>query len=263
MKYLDNDVARLHYNESRDIESSLQRLSVLFRKNPCLIEPFRGMNHEAGDLFSSEGFQLYSTVKKTTLFYDPESHCFFKVIHPLKIKHRILFSITDRAGAVYHTSEYLFLKGVHIQRLEVYGLLKKGSRPILGMKKAAGESLYETLILKGNSIHMAECRTVIDEIVRLHSLGYWFGDAHLSHFFMADGRVTGIIDIEGIRKHRPFTLKNRARDIAGLNHPDLPFTKDEMRALLDYYVTAAGITRKEQFKKYVYYYTERRWKEQA
>jgi len=261
MKYLDNDVTRIHYNESREIESSIKRFSVLFQKNPWLTEPFRGMNHKASDLFSSGGFQLYSTVKKTTLFYDDESHCFFKVLHPLSLKHRILFSITDRAGAVYKTSEYLLQKGVHIQRLAVYGLLKNGGKPIFGMKKAEGESLYETLIVKRENMSMREARTVLDEIVRLHSLGYWFGDSHLSHFFRKDGRITGIIDIEGIRKNRPFALKNLARDIAGLNHPHLPFTQDEMREMLDYYLTAAGITRKKQFKKLLKCYTERRWKE--
>jgi hypothetical protein len=261
MKHLANEVAKIYYSDSKDVELSIHKLSALFKNNPSLIEPFRGVNERAKDLFSSEGFELYPTVKKTTLVYDNASDCFFKILHPLTFKSRIFFAITDRSRAVYETSEYLFLNDVHIQRLEVYGVLKQGRRPIFGMKKASGESLYETLIVKGKSINKTESRTVIDEIVRLHSLGYWFGDSHLSHFFLKDGRVTGIIDIEGIRKNRPFALKNPAKDIAGLNHPDLPFTKDELRELLDYYMTAAGITQKKQFKKHLEYYTDRRWQE--
>lgn len=261
MKCLNNDVLTCFYNEKLELYASIVKFSALIRSNPVLLEPFRGGNRKIEDHCTAEGFQVLPTVKKTTLLYDPVSDCFFKILHPLSLKKKISYAIKDRSKAIYETVEFLLRKGVNIQRIEVYGLLKKGRKPFFGVKKAAGESLYETLIVKGRRISKSESRGVIDEVVRMHALGYWFGDSHLSHFFMEDGRVTGIIDAEGIRKNHHYGLKNRAKDIAGLNHPHLPFSKEEMMDLLDYYLTSAGITQKKQFKKYVQYYTDRRWKE--
>jgi hypothetical protein len=209
----------------------------------------------------AEGFQIYPTVKKTTLLYDPASDCFLKVLHPLSLKHRVQFAVIARSKAIYDTTEYLCSKGVPLQRVEAYGTLTAGSRPLFGVKRADGESLYDIFIRQKQTMNMEHCRAVIGEISRVHSLGFWLGDAHLSHIFVKDGKVSGIIDIDSIRRNRPFMLKNSAKDLAGLNHPELPLSRDDKNSLLDYYLSISGVSRKDKFIRLLKYYTERRWKD--
>jgi hypothetical protein len=259
MKRLENEVACFNYSEA--MHSSISKLSDLIGNNPVILEPFRNISDNIKDLFSSKGFQLYPTVKKTTLFFDPAADCFFKILHPLNLKNRILFLFTDKARSIYNLSEQLWSKGVKIQRVTAYGLIRKCRRPFFAIKKAEGESLYDILIRGGKKISMPMYRTVIDEVGKLHVLGYWLGDAHLSHIFITDEGVSGFIDIDGIRRNSPFMLKNLTKDLAGLNHPDLPLTEDEKKSLLNYYLNTLGIKNEEKFLRLLKYYTERRWKD--
>ncbi len=260
MKRLENETAVFNYS-GEVMHSSIEKLSALIRNSPAVLEPARNMNDNMKDLFSSAGFKLYPTVKKTTLFYDPDTDCFFKMLHPLSFKNRILFLFTDKAGAIYNLSEYLWSKGARVQRVTAYGLLKEGRRPFFAVKRAEGESLYDLMIRGGKKLPMDMLRKVLDETAKFHRLGYWLGDAHLSHIFITDEGVSGFIDIDSIRKNIPYMLKNPAKDIAGLNHPELPLTKDEKKSLLAYYLNIAGIKDENKFLKMLKYYTERRWKD--
>jgi len=261
MKCLKNDVVTCCYNDSPDLHASIERLAGLFRRNPSLLEPFRSISSEIEDHFKAGGFQIYPTVKKTTLLYDPASDCFLKVLHPLNLKHRMQFAVQQRTRVIYKTTEYLFSKGVPLQRVEAYGTLKIGSRPFFVVKRAGGESLYDIFIRRKQTVNMDHCRAVISEISKVHALGFWLGDAHLSHIFVKDGNVSGIIDIDSVRRNRPFLLKNPAKDLAGLNHPDLPLSRDDKNSLLDCYLTLSGIRKKDKFIRLIKYYTERRWKD--
>ncbi len=167
----------------------------------------------------------------------------------------------DKSRAIYHLSERLYQRGVKVQKVTAYGFFKKGRRSCLTIKRAEGESLYDILIRKKRNITIANYRKVIDEVARLHSLGYWFSDAHLSHIFMKDDEVSGIIDIDSMRKNMPYMLKNLAKDIAGLNHPELPLTKDEKNSLMRYYLDISDIHDEKKFLLLLQYFTERRWKE--
>jgi len=236
---------------------------------PLCLEPFRNINEEVKEEFSKEGFRLYATVKATTLVYDPETDCFLKILHPMTIKSRVLFYLTDRARSIYNISEHLLSQGTKVQPVAAYGFIKKGRRPFFAIKKVAGESLYDILIRGGKTPGMETYRNAISEVARIHGLGYWLGDAHLSHIFIKGTEVSGLIDIDGIRKNRPFMLKNLAKDIAGLNHPELPLTKDEKMSLLDHYLDAVEISKKtprrlrgvkKKFIQLIKHYTERRWK---
>jgi len=261
MKHLENEVARVTFTGTEEMHSSISRLSRLVRDNPSILQPFMDADGHVRDILSSEGFRLYPTVKRTTLFYDPSTDCFFKILHPLSLKNRFFFLVTDRAKYVRDISERLLSKGVKTAEVAAYGSFRKGRLPFFAVKRVEGESLYDILIRGKRNIAMSGYRKVIEEISRLHSLGYWLGDAHLSHIFIKDREVSGIIDIDGIRKNYPFKLSNLAKDIAGFNHPGIPLAGDKKKSLFEYYAAMQQIKNKEKFLRMVKYYTERRWKD--
>jgi hypothetical protein len=259
VRCIKNDIGSFCCTE--ELLPVLEKLCEIIRRSPVCLKPFRGINDERKKLFAGGGFQLYPTVKKTTLIYDPVMECFIKILHPLNIKNKIYFLFTDRAKAIYNISEYLFSREIKVQRVIAYGSFNYGLQPFFAVKKAEGESLYDIFIKDRRNISMSEYQRVIDEVAKLHRLDYWLGDAHLSHIFIKDGEVSGLIDIEGAKKNKPFRLKNPAKDIAGLNHPGLPLTKQEKNNLLNYYLQISGINNGARFRQLVKYYTERRWKE--
>jgi hypothetical protein len=258
LKYFENDIAS--FCSPEELLPSLERFCGVIRQHPSCIEPFRGEDRKIAAEFSEGGFKVYPTVKKTTLLYDPASASFLKVLHPLNIKNRTLFFIADRAKSIYTLSERLLSKGVRTVKVVAYGTLKKGRRPFFAVKKAEGESLYDILIRGKKPLPMEAYSHVISEVARLHRLGYWLGDAHLSHIFIKDTVVSGLIDIDSIRQNRPYALRNIAKDMAGLNHPELPLTGSAKKELLKQYIKEAGIGDEKKFIKILKYYTERRWK---
>jgi hypothetical protein len=259
MKYIKNNIASFHCVE--ELQLSLTRLCETVRRSPLCLEPFRGVEKKMEKVFAEGGFQLYPTVRSTTLLYDAASECFLKVLHPLKLKSRIFFALTDKARSIYNISGELISRDVKTVRVLAYGKFRKGSRPFFVCKKAEGRSLKDILLTEGETPGMGTYLNVIGEVSRLHNLGYWFGDAHLSHIFIKEAQVSGIIDIDSIRKNRFFLLENLAKDIAGLNHPDLPLTEDEKKDILDNYIKAAGIKNEKKFIRLLKHYTEQRWKD--
>lgn len=258
MKYFKNDVASFYYDET--VLPSVINLCNLIKEYPFILKPFRGKDEKVEAILSSSGFILYPTVKKTTLFYDRTTDCFFKILHPLTIKNSILFFLMDRARHIYNLTEYLKTKGIKVPMIEAYGKLWKDRRPFFVVKRVEGKSLYDTLIRERKTLTTEIYLKVMDEVAEFHSLGYWFGDAHLSHIFVNDKEVSGFIDIDSIRKNTPFVLGNLAKDLAGLNHPKLLITEDEKMVLLDYYMDKLNVEKKERFSRLLKYYTERRWK---
>ncbi|OGW39861.1 MAG: hypothetical protein A2Y97_10315 [Nitrospirae bacterium RBG_13_39_12] len=258
MKYFKNDTASFYYNET--VFASIKNICILIKDYPLVLEPFRGMNEKAQVMFSSESFQLYPTVSKTTLFYDSKTDCFFKILHPLTLKNSIFFFLIDRSRHIYSLSEYLRLKGIKVPVIEAYGKIGKEKKPFFVMKRVEGKSLYEILIRERKTLPLEIYLKVMDEVSKFHNLGYWFGDAHLSHIFVNDKEVSGFIDIDSIRKNKHFRAKNLAKDLAGLNYPELPVDKDDKMALFDYYMNKLNIEKKERFLRILKYYTERRWR---
>lgn len=256
---LKNDIADINVVDNKDLCDSITKLCNLVRGNQFILEPVNDKDKSIERLFSSGGFQLYSTVKKTTLLYDPHTDYYFKILHPLTLKNKFLYSFMDKSGAIYNLMEWLHSQGVNVQRVAAYGKLKAGNRPFFAVKNADGTSLYDIMIRQKHSLSMTEYKTVINEVINLHSLGYWFGDAHLSHIFIKDGVVSGIIDIDGIRRNRPYLIKNLAKDIAGLNHPELPLTKDEKQDLFKHYINSMRGLDENKFLQLLKRYTERRW----
>ena len=259
MKYLDNNIVSIYYTEA--VVTSITKFCLLIKDYPFIIKPFRGVNEKARDIFSKEHFLLYSTVKRTTLFYDRMIDCFFKILHPLTLKHKIVFHLKNKAKSIYNLSEYLLSRDMKVPRVIAYGFFKKGKVPFFVMKMIEGKSLYDILIRKQNSIPWDMYLEVADEVARFHRLGYWFGDAHLSHIFVNDSGVSGFIDIDTMKNNKPFRLKNLAKDLAGLNHPELPITEEDKIKLINYYMNKLKIKREKDFLKLIKYYSERRWKE--
>lgn len=259
MKHIENDVVSFYYKEP--VFSSIPRFCCIVKDDPFIIRPLKDINDEVRSIFLSENFQLYPTVKKTTLFYDPASDCFFKILHPLAFKNKILFLLLDKAKSIYNLSEYLLSKDIKVPEIMTYGTIKKGKKPFFVMKKIEGKSLYDILIRERKILPGEMYLNVVDDVARLHSHGYWFGDAHLSHIFVNDSGVSGFIDIDGIKKNRPFRLRNLAKDLAGFNYPQLPISEDKKRNLLKYYIEKSGLKNERKFLQLVKHYTERRWKE--
>jgi tRNA A-37 threonylcarbamoyl transferase component Bud32 len=261
MKYIKNEAAVFYCINSRLVQYFIARLADLVQKNPLVLEPVMDLSEDAKAILSQAGLQLYPTVRKTTLIYDTGTESYLKILHPLNLKNRVLFRLRDMGGEICRMAEQLIREGINVSDVIAYGHFKKSRLPFFVVKKAEGESLYDILIRGKRTIGMEIYLNVITEVAKLHCLGYWLGDAHLSHIFIKDEQVSGIIDIDSVRRNRPFSIKNCAKDIAGLNHPELPLTKDEKKAILDHYLKAAGIKNEKKFIRLLKHYTERRWKD--
>ncbi len=259
MKYLENDVAKIHYDDNKALEKSLSTLCLVIKNSPSVLIPVKDADEGVKARLFSEGFELYPTVKKTTLFFDQRTDSYFKILHPLSIKHRILYHLFDRSRAIYELANDLRSRGIKIPAVSAYGQIKSDMRPLFVSARVEGDCL-NNIVIKGSNRLAMECyRKVIDEVVKFHRQGFWLGDAHPAHIFVKDGDVAGFIDIDSIRKNRLYRPKNMAKDIAGMNHPGLPLTRDEKKSLLDYYLEKAGIAEREKFIRMLKHYTAHRW----
>jgi hypothetical protein len=258
MKHISNDVASAYCDEA--VIPSVKNLCALIKEYPILLRPFRRMNEEARDILSTAGFQLYPTVKKTTLFYEQATDSFFKIIHPLTIKHRIFSFFTNKAVAIYRLSLDLRTQRINVPEVRAYGIFKKSRKPFWVMKRIQGRSLLDILRNEKRHIGTALYLNAMEEVARFHNAGYWFGDAQLAHIFIHDEKFSGFIDIDSIRKNRPFMLKNLAKDIAGMNHPAILFSGDEKTVVIERYMDLMQIKNNKAFLKMIAFYTKRRWK---
>ena len=285
MKYSENDLVSYHYNSSKAVHACIAGLCGLAENSPLLLEPLKGNDekkinalldrHPTADsstenkelpfpcdripILYMNGFYLLPTVEKTTLFYSSEADCFLKIIHPLTLKNKLLSFVADRARNVYDLSENLLSKGVKAPKIYAYGTFKKGRKAFYAMERIRGSSLYDMLVKKKETLPDRIYYTVVDALADLHNFGYWFGDLRIAHILIKDNRLSGFVDIDGIKKNLPFRLKNIAKDLAGLNQPELPLTKDEKRTLLDYYISKSGIDDKTGLENLVRHYSRRRW----
>lgn len=257
MKAVNNSAASFHCEE--EVLPSVERFCEITRKHPVCLDPSQDLKEEVKSLLEQVGFRLYPTVEHTTLFYDPEAECFFKVLHPLTIKKKFLFRCTDRARHVYETSSYLISKGVKVPGVRAYGKFKKSGKPFFVMDRIRGKSLYDILVREKKTLPNSLYFKVMDDVAGLHRLGYWFGDSPVGHILIEGEEIAGFIDIDSIRRNRPFRTRNLAKDLAGLNHPDLPVTDEEKKALLDYYMNAMNIEEKDRLVETVKCYTAKRW----
>jgi hypothetical protein len=258
MKYLENDTAWFYYSDL--MHAAITKFCMVLEEHPFVIEPERYVNEKAKDILEKAGFEVYPTVKTTTLFHDRDTDCFFKFIHPLTLKRKIVFLLSDKASRIYDLSEYLINKGIRVPKVEAFGKIKKPGLPCFVTRRIEGKSLYDILIRQRQGIDMNTYFSIVDEIARLHTLFFWLGDAHLSHVFVDGSEFSGFIDIDSIRKNRPFSIKRLAKDIAGFNHPGLPLSDEEKNILLHHYMKKAGIKNIKKFAELVKRYTERRWK---
>lgn len=261
MKVIENDVLLVHCDDVPPVQSAVARLTDLFHLNPDSLTCFRSVPEEMRAMYGSQGFELLPTVLKTTLFFDASTEMFFKILHPITLKYRVVFHVCDKAKSIHDITESLRLKGVKIQKVELYGHVKRGNLPLIALKRVKGTSLYDILILQKSEVKQEVCVAVLDEIIQIHTLGYWLGDAHLSHIFVDHGKVSGIIDVDSIRRNRPFSTRCLARDIAGINHPGIPLSQEMKKDLLHYYVSRAGVQDEDRFLRMVKKCSERRWAE--
>jgi len=260
MKFFDNDIASFHCDEV--ILPSLQKFYVLAKEYPFLLMPFRGMNERVRDILFTAGFQLYPTVKRTTLFYEQATDCFFKILHPLSLKHKILFLLADKAKAIYELSEYLLASGLKVSKIVAYGHLKKGRRPFFVMKRITGKSIYNLVNYEHKNIPETIYLEVIDEVAKFHLLGYWLRDVHLGHIFIHGTGVSGFLEVDSIKRNMPFRFWNLVKDVSWLTNPRLLLTEDEKMRFLDYYMNKLNIKKREKFLQYLNKYSTKRWKTQ-
>ena len=233
----------------------------IIREHPFCLEPFKAGNEYVRNVFGEKGFQLLDTVKKTTLLYHQGTDSFFKIVHPLAVKHKIRFLLSDISGSLYRLNGRLCAAGVPLPPMLGYGTVRSGRRPFYVVRRAEGRSLYDLLIRGGGRMPLEVYERVVDTVALFHHQGYWFRDAHLSHIFVDRGSVTGFIDLDSIRRNFPFFLRNLAKDLAGLNHPGLRLSASEKILMAKRYCARMGITKEEQFLGKIAYYSERRWKE--
>lgn len=242
------------------LEPAVLRLIDLLAESALALRPVRDSDAALESLYASRGFRLYPTVRKTTLFYDRASDCFLKILHPLKLKEKTASLITNRARRIHALSEWLRNRGVRVSRVRAFGKIREGSKPFFAIDRVEGQSLYDILIREQRTIPFELWRKVVDGVAALHGLGYWFGDSHLSHIFVRDGEVSGFIDIDAIRRNRPFRASNLARDIAGLNHPRLLLESRDKESLLRYYAGQMKLKDEQAFRDMIKDCSRRRWR---
>jgi tRNA A-37 threonylcarbamoyl transferase component Bud32 len=233
------------------------------KEYPFILKHVKGIDEEAKDIFEQEGFQIYPTVETTILLYHQDVNCFFKILQPLNLKKKISKFLINRARQIYSLSAILIQRKIKVPRIRAYGTFRNKRRPFFAMERVEGTSLYELLLREKIALPIQTYIKVVKEIAKLHNNGYWLGDAHLSHIFVKNNLVSGFIDIDSIRRNIPFSLKKLAKDLAGLNHPNLPIRKDEKKMLFQHYIKAMRINNEKNFSELIKHYTERRWKESA
>jgi len=258
MRHLIHDMIAITYEAP--LEDSVQGLIALLSGPFPAIRPERKADEKTAAAYASCGFRLYPTVFHTTLFYDERSDCFFKMLHPRGPRRRMLFSITDRARQIYTLCRELNVQGIPLPKVRGYGKIRGKNVPVFVMERVKGRSLYDRVIRDGQPFPMEQGLKVMDLIAKIHRSGYWLGDAHLSHIFVDDSDVTGIIDPDSIRRNLRRGTRNFAKDLAGLDHPLLPLTDLEKRKLADHYLEAMKIPDRKEFLRMVKKYAERRWK---
>lgn len=246
-------------NLAEKVSGSFARFCGLLSGQPDLLRPEKGIEGDRHDRFREYGFELYPTVKHTTLCYDAADDCFYKVLHPLTLKRRISALFVDRAAKIYRTWRILTAEGVKMAAVLCYGTIKRNRLPFFVMGRLEGKSLYDLLIREKQQLPSPVYYRAIDQIAKVHAAGYWLGDAHLSHIFVDREEITGFIDIDSFRQHRVFRQRHFAKDLAGMNHPQLPMGEAEKRLLLDYYMDKSGILTQGAFCNLVSHYTGRRW----
>ncbi|HYQ47879.1 MAG TPA: hypothetical protein VEP69_02330 [Thermodesulfovibrionales bacterium] len=257
MKQLRNGGIELTYEPS--LEDSVQALVSLMSESAHAVRPVRKIDEKASALYASRGFQLYPTVLKTTLFHDSRSDCFFKVLHPLDLKHRMIYAVTDRAYQIFTLCSELKARGIPLPGVTAYGTIRETHAPVFAMERVRGTSLYNTFVLDGKPLNPDLGLKVMDAIAAFHRLGYWFGDAHLSHIFMDGADVTGFIDVDSIKRNLRSGVRNFAKDLSGLNHPRLPLTDGQKKEFVDHYLEVMKIRNRPAFLGMLKRYSERRW----
>ena len=211
--------------------------------------------------FAARGFRLYPTWPRTTVFYDAASDCFFKTLNrrPRTLRGRALSLVTHRARQLHALSRWLVDRGVPIPRVRAFGIVRDGRRPVYAIARARGQSLYDLVVRERQAIPPPLARKVIEAVAGLHGLGYWLGDAHLSHVFVHQEDVSGFIDIDSIRPNRPPRLANLARDLGRLNHPAYPLGPGDGDSLLRHYAARMRLQDVTAIARLVEDYSSRRW----
>lgn len=258
MKKIDNSILTCYYNES--VEKLLHKIHFFLQEYSTVLKPINGRNDMIKSIFSSNNYEFYPTKKKTTVFYDRESDIFIKILHPLKLKEKLKSKFINPSKKIYLLSEYLNKAGIKIPKILAYGKIKKGNLPFFLMKRIEGFQLKTILIREKRELPKNVYFDIIKNIADLHKMGYWFRDLHLAQIYVNDSKLTGFIDIDSIRKNLFFKIRHQAKDLAGLNHPELDITKKEKEELLDYYMNLMGINCKNKFISYIKKYSNLRWR---
>lgn len=268
------DKVSIVYSTERAFDS-INRMCILMDDYPFIFKPIKGSksSFKNGNLipklpfhsdrtpfFFKKGFYVFPTVEKTTLFYDDKSDLFIKIFHPLTFKNKILSLFSNKAKSIYHLSVKLLSKGIKVPKIVAYGMLKKSRSFLYIMERIEGESLHSLLINKKVSFPFEVYLNIMAKLAEIHRYGYWYGDLRLSHIFIKNGEISGFVDIDCIKKNILLRLRNLAKDLAGLNRPDLPLSLNEKRVLFVYYAKNIGTKKEEYLLKLIKYYTERRWK---
>jgi hypothetical protein len=252
-------VARIECDDA--LAPSIARLLDLLAAYPVALLPGEGSAPAAKAAFFSHGFHLFPTGPKSTVLYDPVSDCFLKILHPrpLPLRGLVHSLIADRARQIHALSEWLIERGLPVPRVRAFGKIRKGRKPFYAVERARGRSLYDLVIRERRAMPAELCRTVIDAVAGLHRLGYWLGDAHLSHVFVHEGEVSAFIDIDSVRRNAPPRLSNLARDLAGLNHPGLPLGRSDKESALRHYAERMSLKDEVAFRRLVEHHSAERW----
>ncbi|MEN8263323.1 MAG: hypothetical protein ABFR82_07665 [Nitrospirota bacterium] len=290
MKHAENEIASFYYDSSESVHKSIEGLCSIIKKYSFIAMPFKGKDESVINRFlreqgspgtlkekeitgnsplffdrkpvlSIEGYLLFPTVKKTTLFYDTRTDYFIKILQPIGIKRKIVSLFANKARLIYNLSEKLMANGIKVPGVLAYGMIKKGRKPFLVMDRIKGKSLYTILNIEKGNLPYEGYLKVIDKLADLHNLGYWFGDMRIAHVFINRSEISGFVDIDSIRRNMPFRLRNLAKDLAGLNNPDLPLTYDEKIKLLKHYVARVQIKNDRNLLHLIKHYSKIRWKE--
>lgn len=258
MKIIENDILFCLYQDS--VEMLVQRIYDFFRKHSDILKSINGCNDSLKSLFLQNDFKLYPTKRKTIVFYDEKTKIFVKILYPFKFKEKLKARFTNQSKKVYFLSESLRKAGIKVPAVLAYGKIKKYNLPFFFMERISGSQLKKILIRQKSLLPMDTYFDIMKNVANLHKAGYWFRDLHLAHIYIEDSKMSGFIDFENVHKNIFFKIKKQAKDISGLNHPELQLSEEEKMRILKFYMAELKIKCETKFISYVKHYSETRWK---
>jgi len=232
--------------KSKELVEEVKNILRIHDKYPEALFPLRGMNDNVNKIFNKIGFELIPTVPSTTVLKKLKSDktWFLKIYHPLKLKNKLLEGFYPRAKRTFQKTSRFLQYGLNTSEPLGWCYLRRLNKSIFIMDEVKGLSLYDILIRKKTITDKNRIKNIseklLNELCLCHSRGIFFGDLHLGHIYPEGDRLY-FIDLDSVIFKKHLRYDDIAKNLAGLNHPLLPLSKEERLSFLYNYAMAMNM----------------------